>query len=271
MNSLDQLSEPLRHAITQSIAAERLEGWQPAEDEVAELVRLARDELTFGAYLAARRALHPPPAPPVHSPRRLFRRHRPYVLPGTTLLRNNFGAESQEMLSDLEFVSTAGRILQWHRLLTEKPPGPDSLDARMLHQHIFADVYPWAGNYRSTELQRQDTYFVWRSMVAAATADVEHQARTIADPRNTTDNAELAYQLAGLYADYNHIHPFREGNGRTGTLLLHTVAALRGVRLDLSRIDRQEWYQASRDSAPFRRDGRANHRPFIPLMVRALG
>ena len=46
-------------------------------------------------------------------------------------------------------------------------------------------------------------------------------------------------QLARLYADYNYVHPFREGNGRTGTLMLHIVATLRGrttrPRHDLAR------------------------------------
>jgi fido (protein-threonine AMPylation protein) len=80
----------------------------------------------------------------------------------------------------------------------------------------------------------------------------------------------LAYRLARLYADYNHIHPFREGNGRAGALLLHTVAALCGRRLDLTGVSREEWYAASRDGMPFRRDGRANHRPFLPLFAAAL-
>jgi hypothetical protein len=61
-----------------------------------------------------------------------------------------------------------------------------------------------------------------------------------------------------------------EGNGRAGTLLLHTVATLGGRRLDLTALSREEWYAASRDSMPFRRDGRPNHRPFLPLFSRAV-
>jgi cell filamentation protein len=51
---------------------------------------------------------------------------------------------------------------------------------------------------------------------------------------------------------------------------LHTVAALCGRRLDLTGVSREEWYAASRDGMPFRRDGRANHRPFLPLFAAAL-
>lgn len=52
--------------------------------------------------------------------------------------------------------------------------------------------------------------------------------------------------------------------------MLHIVATLRGHRLDFGTLSRDEWYAASRDSMPFRRDGRADHGPFLPLFVRAL-
>jgi cell filamentation protein len=66
------------------------------------------------------------------------------------------------------------------------------------------------------------------------------------------------------------VDKFSEGNGRAGALLLHTIAALCARRLDLTAVSREEWYAASRDSMPFRRDGRPNHRPFLPLFAGAL-
>jgi len=95
-------------------------------------------------------------------------------------------------------------------------------------------------------------------------------ARALALNGGGLDAPGLAYRFARLYADYNHIHPFREGNGRAGTLLLHTVAALCGRRLDLTGMSREDWYSASRDSMPFRRGGQPNHRPFLPLFVSAI-
>jgi cell filamentation protein len=35
-------------------------------------------------------------------------------------------------------------------------------------------------------------------------------------------------------------------------------------------VSREEWYAASGDSMPFRRDGRPNHRPFLPLFAAML-
>jgi cell filamentation protein len=39
----------------------------------------------------------------------IFRRNRPYLIPGTTVLRNNFGVDSQTVLSELEFVAAHRR------------------------------------------------------------------------------------------------------------------------------------------------------------------
>jgi cell filamentation protein len=271
MSARDGLPDPRRHAIDQTIAAERLEGWRPTDDHVDALVRLLCDEVPFGEYLAAYRARYPSaPPPPPRDYRQIFRRNRPYLIPGTTVLRNNFGVDTQTVLSDLEFVATAGRMVGWHRMLAEGAIGVHDVDVRAIHQHLFADVYPWAGNYRVTELRRGDSVFAWQSSIGRLMALLGETARALATNGGGLGQSGLAYRLARLYADYNHIHPFREGNGRAGTLLLHAVAALCGRRLDLCAVSREEWYAASRDSMPFRRDGRPNHRPFLPLFAGAL-
>jgi cell filamentation protein len=262
------LVETHRHAVEQAIAAERLEGWRPTDEHVADLARLARGDLPFEQYLAGYRARHPAPVQPSARPGGFFRRAKPYLLPGTELLRNNFGATTAAMLADLEFVATAGRLLTWQLWIAEGPVDAEALDLRRIHQHVFADVYAWAGQYRVTELRRGETVFAPQSGVADGAARIEAAARRLAGA--DLDEAGLAFELSRLYAEYNQIHPFREGNGRTGTLLLHTLAALCGYRLDLSGFSRLDWYGASHDSTPFRRDGHANHRPFLPLLLPAV-
>jgi cell filamentation protein len=53
--------------------------------------------------------------------------------------------------------------------------------------------------------------------------------------------------------------------------MLHTVATLRGRRLDFGATSRAEWYTASRESMPTRRNGTVDHQPFVPLLGRVLG
>jgi cell filamentation protein, protein adenylyltransferase len=266
MHPRDRLSPGLRHGMDQTVAAQRLEGWRPTDRHLATLTELVSGERTFAEYLADHRVLYPPPNPR----RRTLRRKRPYLIPGTTILRNNFGTESAEVLAQLEFVATAGRTAQWHQRLAAGHATVDDLDVCALHQHVFSDVYSWAGRLRVTELRRGETVFARQGDLAEAVAELDADARALPAQLADGDTARLAFEFARWYADYNQVHPFREGNGRTGTLLLHTAAALCGHRLDLREISRTQWYAASRDSMPYRRGGAANHRPFLPVFLHAL-
>ena len=256
------------HAVAQAVAAERIEGWRPSDEQVTALAALARGDMPFDDYLAKFRDRYPAQERPR---RRLTLRPAPqYLVPGTTLLRNNFGADSAEMLADLEFVATAGRMVLWLCRLAEATE-PDGLDVRVLHQHLFGDVYSWAGQYRTTELRRGEQGFAWQSTIASRMTRVHDRARSVVDAGASYDDPRLAYELARLYVDFNQVHPFREGNGRTGALLLHGVATRCGRTLDLTVTNRAEWYSAAADSMPLRvRDGRTSHRPFLPILVRAV-
>jgi cell filamentation protein len=255
------------HAVAQTLAAERLEGWEPTDEHIAALNALVREQVSFADYLATFRARHPPAQRPRRRP--ALRRAGPYFIPGTTLLRNQFGAGSAEMLADLEFVATAGRMARWLCRPVDETE-LDGLDVRVLHRQLFADVYAWAGAYRTTELRRGDQGFAWVSTIESGMTRVRDVAGSVAAAGADYDDARLAYELARLYADFNQLHPFREGNGRTGALLLHGVAARCGRSLDLSGVQRTRWYAAAADSMPFRRDGRASYRPFLYLLLGTL-
>jgi cell filamentation protein len=264
----DGVAPSIRHGIEQTVAAERLEGWQPSEKQIADLVSLARGELLFGEYLAS--YVVPELISARRHTRRILRRNRPYLIPGTTVLRNSFGTDSHEVLARLEFVATAGRMTQWHCRIAGGHVTNDDVDFAKVHQHVFADVYAWAGSYRVTELRRGESLFAWQSEIGSAMDSIRSGVRRLLHVGADLEAAGLAYEFARVYAEYNRIHPFREGNGRAGTLVLHTLAALCGRRLDLSGISRGEWIDASRDSLPARRSGDSNHRPLLPLFIRAV-
>jgi hypothetical protein len=100
------------------------------------------------------------------------------------------------------------RMVGWYRMLAEGTIGVHYVDVRAIHQHLFADVYTWAGNYRVTELRRGDYVFAWQSALGRL---LEETARALATNGAGLDQPGLAYRLARLYADYNHIHPFGGG------------------------------------------------------------
>lgn len=250
----------IHRAVEQTLAAQRIEGWQPGRAVIADLNALATGALGFGDYLTNWRAQYPPAV----ARRRLLRRAVPYLISGTTVLRNHFGVTDAADLATLEYAVTAGRMVLWHRRVQ------DDVDPRALHRELFGDVYSWAGEYRTVDLRRGGSAFLWQSDVPAAMTEIRGAVQGLTAIGMDCDNPRLSWELSRIYVRYNQIHPFREGNGRTGMLLLHALARRCGRELDLSGVTRGDWYCAARDSMPLRRDGRPSHRPFLPLLNQAV-
>ncbi|MDR3664742.1 MAG: Fic family protein [Mycobacterium sp.] len=253
----------VHRAVQQTLAAQRIEGWDPQPGHIAELEALASGTARFGDYLA--RCLDE--YPPTPTRRRFFRRAVPYLIPGTSVLRNNFGIRHGPDLAAVEYRVTAGRMVLWHR----QQSGPAAeIDLRSLHRQLFGDVYPWAGELRIVDLRRGDSGFAWQSDVAAGMDEIQFATIELVAVGAGYDNPRLAWELSRIYARYNHLHPFREGNGRAGMLLLDALAARCGRQLDLAGVTRADWYSAARDSMPLHRDGHPSHRPFLWLLNRAV-
>ncbi len=56
--------------------------------------------------------------------------------------------------------------------------------------------------------------------------------------------------MGAFYAEINHAHSFREGNGRTGKLVLDQLAERSSFALDWERVSGEEWNQASARTHP---------------------
>lgn len=81
----------------------------------------------------------------------------PYVYPGTTVLRNLAGLADPGALAEREAQTSALRLAQLSELGLE-----GEYDLRHLqefHRFIFQDIYPWAGELRSTPLDASQHSF----------------------------------------------------------------------------------------------------------------
>lgn len=86
----------------------------------------------------------------------------------------------------------------------------DLAHLRAIHRHLFQDVYDWAGDLKGLS------------------------ARAFAD------------KTGEIIGDINYVHPFREGNGRTQALYLEALAGQAGHAINLTRIVRGNWLEASK-------------------------
>jgi cell filamentation protein len=76
----------------------------------------------------------------------------PYVYPGTNVLKNLRGIQNLDVLSEFGMQMTTRRLIE---LSAQPMRGSfDAAHARAIHKHIFQDVYPWAGDFRTVNISR---------------------------------------------------------------------------------------------------------------------
>jgi cell filamentation protein len=164
----------------------------------------------------------------------------PYLIPGTSVLRNNLGIPGAATLDSTERELVTQRI-------TEGIPGGrfDLIHLQAIHRHLFQDIYTWAGEVRTVEIAKGGQQFLFRQFIETGMGDIHRRlvARNFLRGLTSAAFAEAAGTVMG---DVNYVHPFREGNGRTQLLYLDLLAEQAYHRLDLSLLDPVQWIAASR-------------------------
>lgn len=162
--------------------------------------------------------------------------------PDYRVLRNRFELRDQRELAAVE------REFVAQRLLEPLPMGDFDLAHLMsIHRHLFQDVYEWAGKIRTVEISKDDNQFQFRRFIEIGMADIH---RRLARDRFLKElgRGEFAQAAGHILGDINYVHPFREGNGRTQLVYLLQLSEQAGHPLDLTRIDKKNWMNASRDA-----------------------
>jgi len=164
----------------------------------------------------------------------------PYVYPGTTVLRNKLGIRDAAKLDHAE------RRLVVDRIAEGIPTGDfDLAHLKAIHRHLFQDIYAWAGKLRTVEISKGGSQFMFRQYIETGMADV-HKRIVKAHTFAGTSPSQFAASASIIIGDVNHIHPFREGNGRTQLHYLKQLAERAGHSLDLRKLDPQQWIGASK-------------------------
>ena len=143
---------------------------------------------------------HAPKWPPV-----------PAAYPGTDVLRNLQGLRDRDQLTALEVMVTT---LALAGLEATRLPGQyDLAHLQPFHRQVFADVYPWAGELRTVAINKPGAVFCLPQHLTSYANEVLGR---LAHDRWLRDTAREVFLggLSALWADFNSLHPFREGNGR---------------------------------------------------------
>src|SRR5262245_36953234 len=116
-----------------------------------------------------------------------------------------------------------------------------------IHRHLFQDIYDWAGELRTVEINKGGHQFQFRRYIHTGMADVHRRLQAANFLRGLSPD-KFAHEAAVIIGDVNYIHPFREGNGRTQMQYLKQLAARAGHDLDLAQVEPKSWIEASKAS-----------------------
>lgn len=185
-----------------------------------------------------------------------------FLYPGTDTLKNRFGVRDAKVLNELEAASFSEQR-------KKAVPGftADMDGLRAVHKLMFQQIYEWAGKTRGETVTIDGETFKPADHILSkgatrfgpASVSVRGLPEQLAKYRKSLDDlksrgtltkekwAEITADQVGLI---NHVHPFREGNGRTMRRFIELSAERYGFRSRI--IGGHEWMTVSHDAMDFR-------------------
>ncbi|MCW5730600.1 MAG: Fic family protein [Alphaproteobacteria bacterium] len=163
----------------------------------------------------------------------------PYIYAGTNVLINKLN------IRDGDELARAERLIARTRSRERLPDlKMTAAGFRQVHEHLFGDIYPWAGQHRTVGIGKGNTTFMAPRFIDGA---MDYQFRQLAAEKflRGLDRERFAARAAHHICELNHIHPFRDGNGRTMRFFLRELADRAGFVLAISLMAGKDWIRAS--------------------------
>lgn len=169
----------------------------------------------------------------------------PYVYPRTDTLKNTLGILDKSLLDDAEADYVSLRL----RELAECPLDGDygvSHFARM-HKYIFQDIYGWAGEFRTINIEKEEPALGGLSVEYSDKAEIRNDLTKVLNKMNSRFWADMALSdkvkcfsedLAAIWK----VHAFREGNTRLAITFCCQFIEAHGVPINRAVFERHSVY-----------------------------
>lgn len=174
----------------------------------------------------------------------------PYVDPRHNVLRNKVGATTCDELRNAEGEFVALRVGEFFETFPIRVSGTLN-DLQFLHKALFQDIYDWAGEIRTVEIRKaaeNSEFFLPSPNIAMGIAWANDELKKDRMLKELPLGS-FAERLAYHYDNYNFVHPFREGNGRTQRLMWTLLCHEAGYDLRWQGVTGEENDEASRLAA----------------------
>lgn len=156
---------------------------------------------------------------------------------GTNCLINKFDIRDDNKLKSLEADITLGKSVQL--LNSDESVKLDVDYYKYIHKFLFEDIYDWAGHFRTIDISKKGTVFAKyqniETLLSKAINRLEEQSFF-----KGLNKDDLIESVLDFYLVTNHIHPFREGNGRTQRIFISQLLKYSNHEIDFFEIDSDE-------------------------------
>lgn len=164
-----------------------------------------------------------------------------YCYKGTEVLINNFGLEDPEKLKKVERTITAARLIE---LLKKPIHGKfDTAHLKKIHQYIFQDIYPFAGEFRRVDIAK-GLMFCHCEYIERELDKLFLKLKEEKYLKNTSLD-DIPARAAFYMGEINAIHPFRDGNGRAQREFIRELLLPLNLQTDYSRCPKDMMLKAS--------------------------
>ncbi|EJF76716.1 hypothetical protein MCO_01555 [Bartonella sp. DB5-6] len=180
-----------------------------------------------------------------------------YTYPNSNTLKNKYGIKNLKLFLEKCSHDTTKAMIN---LRTE--PLPEQFDASYLchiHKSLFSNTFEWAGQLRNIPFTFEDGTIAvmpemkrtgWESAFAIGDKIQEGLQRldqTLREKNNLQGltREDFISETMEMFNSLNHIHPFREGNGRTQRFFFENLAKAAGHQLNFSLVTKERMMVAS--------------------------
>ena len=170
--------------------------------------------------------------------------------------RYNVGGEDNEVLANklritdlktLEDVETLLFSDAYTYFLEQFEKHPLKFNVELIleiHKYFLGTLYAWAGKVRIVEISKGGTLFCASAQIPKELKKFD-QLLKIKLPISKDSLKVVSEKLAIVHCEFNAIHPFREGNGRTIRLFLDLIALNAGFNMiDYSKSSQKNYIDA---------------------------
>ena len=159
----------------------------------------------------------------------------------TNILENKLGIHNTKLLEDTETLLLSDSYNYFLELHAKNKIQFNTKLLFKIHKYFLDPLYHWAGKIRTVEISKAGILF-------CASLQIENELKKLNRNIQATIAANennFSKELAVLHCEYNAIHPFRDGNGRTIRLFLDLLAIKKGYNfINYSKVTHITYIEA---------------------------